>query len=46
MSEMRDCGGHDVAAPGILDRERDSERDAEIADLPRRSQAANFGDFP
>ena len=43
--EMRDGGGDDVAAPGVLDRHRDAGGDAEVAHQPRLGQAADLGDL-
>ena len=42
---MRDGGGDDIAAPGILDGHRNARGDAEIAHLPRLGQAADLADL-
>jgi prolyl oligopeptidase len=45
VREVRDRGRHDVATPGVLDRHRDAEGDADIADLPRPGEPTNLRDL-
>src|SRR6185369_12557081 len=45
VGEVGDGGRGDVAAPTVFDRHRDAEGDAEVADLPRLGEAADFGDL-
>ena len=42
---MGDGGRGDVATPGVLDGQRDSQGHAQVANLARGCQAADFRDF-
>src|SRR5215470_706072 len=42
---MGDGGGHDIAAPGVLDGHGDACGNAEVAYLARPRQAADLGDL-
>ena len=45
MREVRDRGGDDVAAPGILDRHGNAEFDAKVAGEPRLRESAELADL-
>ena len=45
MRQMSDGGGDDIPAPTVLDGHRDTERNAQIADLPGFTDTAHLGDF-
>src|SRR5690348_2168159 len=45
LRQMRNRSGGDIAAPGIFDRQRDTQRNAQIANLPRASESTDFRDF-
>ncbi len=45
MSQMSDGGGGDIAAPTVFERHRDSHRDAQVTNLLRLCQAAEFADL-